>query len=95
MTVLIGEQLEEAVQSLNLSWAVLPGRGLVRVVPTPDFASGFTIVARVAKAAEQFHFEPELTLRHHEVEISLPAYSHGGVTVADITAAGTIDGTLQ
>lgn len=92
--VLIGEQLEEAVQSLNVGWTVLPGKGLVRVIPTVDFNSGFKLIAQVAQVAEQLHFEPELTLRRHEVEISLPAYEGGGVTWKDVVMASKIDTLL-
>lgn len=94
-TVLTGERLEAAVRTLDVGWAVLPGRGLVRVVPTDDFSIGFRIVAKVAQAAEELQVEPELALRRGEVEISLPAYEHGGVTVQDVAIAGRIDSLLQ
>jgi 4a-hydroxytetrahydrobiopterin dehydratase len=93
-TILTGSRLEEAVRSLNVAWAVLPGRGLVRVVPTNAFSAGFQIVAAVAKTAEEQGFEPEVTLRRDEVEISLPAYEHGGVSERDVAAAAKIDDVL-
>lgn len=83
------------MRSLDVSWAVLPGRGLVRVVPTQDFPSGFRIIAQIAQAAEGLRFEPELTLRRGEVEISLPSYESGGVTDRDVAAAARIDSLLQ
>lgn len=93
-TVLTGERLEEAVRSLNVGWAVLPGRGLVRVVPTEDFRSGYAVISRIAEVAERLQFAPELTLRRHEVEISLPSYEVGGVTWQDVVAASKIDAVL-
>lgn len=92
--VLTGEHLEEAIRSLNVGWAVLPGRGLVRVIATTDFKTGYTLISRIAEVAENLQFAPELTLRRDEVEISLPSYESGGVTWRDIVVATKIDSLL-
>lgn len=93
-TVLTGEKLEQAVRAVNVAWAVLPGKGLVRVVPTTGFSSGFAVVTGIAKIAEQYHHNPELTLRRDEVEITLNTYQSGGITSADIVMAQAIDAFL-
>lgn len=89
--VLIGEKLEQAVRTINVGWAVLPGRGLVRVVETGGFAAGFALVANIAQLAERLHHDPEITLRRDEVEITLNTYEAGGITDADVTMAQAID----
>lgn len=88
---LIGEQLEKAVQTINVGWAVLPGKGLVRVVETSGFRAGFALVAGIAQLAEQHGHDPELTLRRGEVEITLNTYEAGGITDADIIMARAVD----
>ncbi len=90
-TVLHGEQLEQAVRGINVAWAVLPGKGLVRVVPMPGFKMGFALVTRVAQLAEESQHDPEIMLRRNEVEITLNTYETGGITNADIVMAHAVD----
>lgn len=89
-----GELLEEAVKSLSVGWAVLPGYGLVRIIPIKRFSEGFELMARIAEAAESHKFNPELTLRRDEVEIVIPSYEFGGVTKKDIKFACMLDKIL-
>lgn len=93
--ILEGEALEAAVRTLDLAWAVLPGMGLVRVIPLPDFATGVMVLNKVASAIDTPGHEPDLTLRRHEVEIVIPAYEHGGTTKADISLAAKFDQLLK
>lgn len=92
--VLIGEKLEQAVRTINVGWAVLPGRGLVRVVETGGFRAGFALVANVARVAEELQHDPEITLRRDEVEITLNTYEIGGITQGDIVMAQAIDALI-
>ncbi len=94
-SILIGEQLEQAVRTIDVTWAVLPGKGLVRVVPTQGFSQGFALVTGVAHLAEQHNHHPEITLRHDEVELTLNSHEAGGVTDADIALAQAVDGMLS
>ena len=89
--VLEGEELQVAVSSLNVGWAVLPGKGLVRVVETNDFKEGFSLLAQIAKLAEQQQHDPDLTIRRGEVEISLMTDEAGGITPLDIRLAKAVD----
>ncbi|PLS82030.1 hypothetical protein CYG49_00135 [Candidatus Saccharibacteria bacterium] len=93
--LLKGEALEQAVKGLNVGWAVLPGKGLVRVVPTTGFQEGFAIVSRIARLAEQQQHDPELTLRRDEVEIVLNTLEAGGITSRDSDMAKAVDALLE
>lgn len=90
-TVLNTEQLEEAVRQLNVGWSVLPGKGLVRVFETGDFAKGFGLVSAIAELAEAHQHFPEITLRGDEVEVTLNTFEAGGVTRQDTALASAID----
>lgn len=88
---LIGEELQTAVNTLNVGWSVLPGKGLVRVVETVGFHEGFALLSRIAQLAERHRHDPELTLRRGEIEVGLNTYEAGGVTNRDIALAQDID----
>lgn len=90
-TVLTGGKLEEAVRQLDVGWAVLPGKGLVRVVPTDGFRTGFTLVVGIAKIAEELQHDPEVMLKRDEVEITLNTYEAGGITEDDVVMAKAVD----
>lgn len=89
-----GESLERAAKLLSVGWAVLPGYGLVRIIPIKRFSEGFALMSRIAEEAETHNFNPELTLRHDEVEIVIPSYEFGGVTKKDIDFACVLDKIL-
>lgn len=91
---LIGEDLEKAVRSVDVAWAVLPGKGLVRVIETSGFAAGFAVVAGIAKIAEKQQYDPEITLRRDEVEVTLNSHEAGAVTSSDFEMAQAIDDML-
>ncbi len=91
---LTGDSLKMAVASLDVGWAVLPGRGLVKVVETGDFDEGFVLVSQIAQAARRQNHHPEVTLRYGEVEVALTTHEAGGITDADIRLAAELDGFL-
>lgn len=93
-SVLIGEDLEKAVRSIDVGWAILPGKGLVRVIETSGFGAGFALVAGIAKIAERQQYDPEITLRRDEVEVTLNSHEAGAVTNSDFTMASAIDDML-
>ncbi len=94
-TTLGGEKLEEAVRTINVGWAVLPGKGFVRVVPTDGFRTGFVLATGIAKIAEEQKHDPELTIRRNEIEITLNTHEAGGVTQRDVIMAQAIDAMIS
>jgi 4a-hydroxytetrahydrobiopterin dehydratase len=88
---LTGERLEQAVKTINVGWAVLPGKGLVRVIETGGFKTGFMLVTGVARLAEERAYDPEVTIRRNEVEITLNTYAAGGITESDVAMAQAVD----
>ncbi len=89
--VLSDERIEAEVAKLNVGWSHIPGQGLVRVLPTHDFAEGLAMVDKIGQAAEQKGHHPEVTLRYSEVEITNFTHDAGGVTQLDIELAQAID----
>ena len=91
LAVLSSEELSQALSQLDVAWSVIPGRGLIRVIPTKDFTTGFAIVAQVAGLADQLNHHPEVTLRYDEVELTLLTHAVDGITHADLRLAKAID----
>jgi 4a-hydroxytetrahydrobiopterin dehydratase len=92
--ILSDEQIEAEVSGLNVAWTHIPGEGLVRVFETQGFAEGLALVGRIGEVAERLQNYPEVTLRPDEVDVTVFAAEVGGVTLADIELAKTIDTEL-
>jgi 4a-hydroxytetrahydrobiopterin dehydratase len=91
MQILSDDQIEAALQSLNVAWAAIPGQGLVRVFKTPNFMAGVELVGRIAAIAEQYQHHPDIKLTYGEVEVTLTTHNVSGVTEKDIELASAID----
>ncbi len=89
--VLSDDQIETAVEELNVAWSAIPGQGLVRVFETSNFAEGLALVNEIAKVAEAQNHHPDVTLRYNEVELTTTTHSASGVTQKDIDLAKSID----
>lgn len=94
LALLTSDELTRALSQLDVAWSSIPGRGLVRVVPTKNFTDGFALVAKVAGLADQLNHHPEITLRYDEVELTLTTHAVDGVTHADLRLAKEIDDLL-
>lgn len=93
--LLSGENLKAAIQEIGPDWAVLPGKGLVRVISTNGFTEGIVLIDSIATIAERKNHHPELAIRSDEVEIILNTHAAGGITRLDIELAQAIDSTLE
>lgn len=89
--VLTDDQIETAVENLNVAWSYIPGQGLVRVFETGSFGDGLRLINRIASIVEKQGHHPEITLRQDEVELVTMTYDAGGVTQRDIDLAAAIN----
>lgn len=82
------------MRQLDVDWSAIPGKGLIRIVPTDSFTTGFALIAKIAGLADQHNHHPELTLRTNEIEITLLTHAVGDITRADLLMAKEIDQVL-
>ena len=89
------DELSQAMRQLDVDWSAIPGQGLIRIIPTDSFTTGFALVAKIAGLADQLNHHPELTLRTDEVEITLITHAVGDITRADLLFAKEVDQLLE
>ncbi len=89
--VLTDDQIETAIENLNVAWSYIPGQGLVRVFETSSFGDGLRLVNQIASIVEKQNHHPDITLRHDEVELVSMTKDAGGVTQRDMDLAAAID----
>jgi len=85
------EQLETALQTLNVAWSAIPSQGLVRVFETGSFAEGVALIGKLAQIAEKRDHHPAIRLTVDEVEVTLITHDAGGITNRDVAMAQEID----
>lgn len=66
-------------------WTYLQARFL-----TKDFATGRTLLDRIADAAEAANHHPDLTLAYTHLDVRLTSHDAGGITARDVELARTI-----
>lgn len=89
--VLSDDQIESAVENLNVAWSYIPGQGLIRVFETSSFGEGLRLVNQIASVVEKHNHHPDIALRYDEVELVTMTHDAGGVTQRDIDLAAAID----
>ena len=75
---------------LDLQWSDIEGQGLIRVLRTDSFRTGFVFLAHIGLAAEQTEYYPEVTLTSHKLTITIPPHDDG----LDHRLAHAIDSVL-
>ena len=63
--------------NLDVEWSALDGEGLVRVIPTDSFKTGFILTAEIGKTAEALGYFPEVTLSSEKVTIKIEPQDDG------------------
>ena len=76
---------------IALEWADIDGQGLIRVLNTESFRSGFVMLVHVGTAAEQVEYYPEVTLTASKLTITIPPNDDG----LDHRLAHAIDAALS
>lgn len=59
------------LDALSKEWSLIDGQGLVRIIPTDTYRTGFVLVATVGPLAEKYDYYPDMTLGHHRVTITI------------------------
>lgn len=88
---LTDEQIETALEELNVAWSAIPGQGLVRVFDTKNFSEGLELVNQIASIAEALNHHPDIRLGYREVEVTSITHSTGSLTAHDVELAKAID----
>ena len=69
------------------------GTQIVREWRFSDFRTALDFVNQVGEAAERVNHHPDVLLHsYNRVRLTLSTHSAGGLTAADFSLAGTIDG---
>lgn len=95
MGILHGDALKSAVQGIDSEWAVIPGKGLVRIIETAGFGEGLLVVAAIAELANKANHHPEVTVKFDQIEITIFSHDVSGITERDIKLAAHIDKLLE
>ena len=75
-------------------WALHEG-AIVREVKVADFAAALELVQEVGAAAEAANHHPDILIHGwNKVRLTLMTHSEGGLTEADFSLAGQIDGLV-
>jgi 4a-hydroxytetrahydrobiopterin dehydratase len=92
MAPLSSSQIEQGLTGLN-GWRLVDGPAIERDFELADFAAGLQLVERVGALAEAANHHPDIFLHGwNKVRLTLSTHSAGGLTEADFSLAGEIDG---
>jgi 4a-hydroxytetrahydrobiopterin dehydratase len=69
--------------------------GIRRTAELPSFPAAIGVVDRVAEVAEEMDHHPDIDIRWRTLTFGCVTHSAGGVTAADLTLAGRIDGIIR
>ena len=73
-------------------WQPAAGReAIVKSYRFKDFAQAFSVMTRVALAAEKLDHHPEWFNVYNRLEVTLATHDAGGVTELDVTLAKVLD----
>jgi 4a-hydroxytetrahydrobiopterin dehydratase len=88
--VLEPDAVDAAIAERGLAWAREDDQ-LVKTVTRRDFAGSLAFVNEVGAAAEAVDHHPDIDIRWNKVTLRLSTHSAGGLTMADLDLAATID----
>jgi 4a-hydroxytetrahydrobiopterin dehydratase len=91
--LLTDDQVNEALRHLG-DWS-REGDVLVRTAELRSFPDAIRVVNRVAEIAENDNHHPDIDIRWRTLVFRCTTHSAGGITAADTTLAGEIDGVLD
>jgi 4a-hydroxytetrahydrobiopterin dehydratase len=92
MALLSETEVQEGLARLN-GWRLVEGSAIERDFELADFAAGLQLIQRVGALAESANHHPDILLHGwNKVRLTLSTHSAGGLTEADFSLAGEIDG---
>jgi 4a-hydroxytetrahydrobiopterin dehydratase len=68
------------------------GDEIVKVYELATFMGAIDVVGRIAALAEAADHHPDLDIRYRRVRVALSTHDAGGLTAADLSLAGEIEG---
>jgi 4a-hydroxytetrahydrobiopterin dehydratase len=91
MTLLTGDELDDALAGLE-GWTHDPeARAIRRRFLFPDFARAFAFMSGVALEAEKADHHPDWSNSWNKVDVALSTHDAGGVTQKDLDLARRMD----
>jgi 4a-hydroxytetrahydrobiopterin dehydratase len=92
MTLLEDGEIDGRLRSLA-GWRRGANSSIERELELADFAAAIDFIDRVAELAEAANHHPDILLHGwNKVRLTLSTHSQGGLTDADFSLAGQIDG---
>ena len=92
MALLSETEVQQRLASLD-GWRLVDGSAIEREFELADFAAGLALIERVGALAEAANHHPDILLHGwNKVRLTLSTHSAGGLTEADFSLAGEIDG---
>jgi 4a-hydroxytetrahydrobiopterin dehydratase len=68
------------------------GDTIVKVYELESFPAVVDFVGRIAELAEAANHHPDLDIRYRKLRVALSTHDSGGLTAADLSLAGEIEG---
>jgi 4a-hydroxytetrahydrobiopterin dehydratase len=68
------------------------GDVIVKVYELESFPAVVDFVGRIAELAEAANHHPDLDIRYRKLRVALSTHDAGGLTAADLSLAGEIEG---
>jgi 4a-hydroxytetrahydrobiopterin dehydratase len=92
MALLSEYEIEHRLSVMD-AWHLTRGGEIERELELADFATALAYVGRVGALAEEANHHPDILLHGwNKVRLTLSTHSDGGLTEADFSLAGKIDG---
>jgi len=94
MATLTDAEIEDRLAAVG-AWKRGDDHSIVRELKFGDFAEAIAFVKRVADLAEEANHHPDILIYGwNKVRLTLSTHSQGGLTDADFSLAGRIEGLL-
>ena len=94
MATLTDAEIEDRLAAVD-AWQRGDDHSIVRELKFGDFAEAIAFVNRVADLAEEANHHPDILIHGwNRVRLTLSTHSQGGLTDADFSLAGRIEGLL-
>ena len=94
MATLTDAEINDRLATLG-AWQRGDEHSIVRELKFDDFAGAIAFVNRVADLAEEANHHPDILIHGwNRVRLTLSTHSQGGLTNADFSLAGRIEGLL-
>ena len=93
--ILSAQEIDNQLQSLDVTWSAIGNDYLIRVVPITSYTQAAQLVANLAQLAESHGESPKITIDAEELSVELADAQVAGITSAEFTFAKAIDAIIS